>query len=71
MMRTFLPVILLLTVTGCASAVSEGAAKLTLDPLVTAHAAALAGCDLDLMRQTGRNMIATYDAVLAFAACPP
>lgn len=49
---------LLLTVTGCASAVSEGGAtELTLDPLETAHAAALAGCDVDLNRQTGRALI--------------
>jgi hypothetical protein len=59
----------MLIVTGCANAVSEEAAKVALDPLVTAHAAALAGCDLDLMRSTGRDLIATYDAAFGFVEC--
>jgi hypothetical protein len=32
-----------------------------LDPLVTAHAAALGGSDVAKMRATGRDLIATYD----------
>lgn len=69
-MRILLPVMLTLIVSGCATVVSNDAAKLILDPLVTAHAAALGGCDVDQMRSTGRDLIATYDAVFAFAACP-
>lgn len=33
-----------------------------LDPLMTAHAAALAGDNVAEMRRTGRVVIATYDA---------
>ena len=50
---------------GCASGVPEGAAIATLDrldPLMTAHARALAGEDVAAMRATGRAVIATYDA---------
>ena len=45
--------------------VTEGAATATLDrldPLMTAHARALAGEDVAAMRATGRAVIATYDA---------
>ncbi len=54
----------MLTMTACGST-SEGAATATLDrldPLMTAHARALAGEDVDQMRATGRRLIATYDA---------
>ena len=54
----------MLTLTGCGST-SEGAAVATLDrldPLMTAHARALAGEDVAAMRATGRAVIATYDA---------
>lgn len=50
------------TVSGC---VSEGGAVATLHRLedpITAHAAALAGDDVALMRATGRRVIAIYDA---------
>ena len=50
---------------GCAVGPSEGAAVATLDrldPLMTAHARALAGEDVGAMRRTGRAVIATYDA---------
>ena len=53
------------TVSGCATAPSEGAATATLDrlaPLMTDHARALAGEDVAEMRSTGRRLIATYDA---------
>ena len=54
----------MLTLIGCGS-VTEGAATATLDrldPLMTTHARALAGEDVDQMRRTGRVLIATYDA---------
>ena len=54
----------ILTLTACGS-VNEGAAIATLDrldPLMTAHARALAGEDVAAMRATGRAVIATYDA---------
>ena len=54
-----------MTLSGCATAPSEGAAVATLDrldPLMTAHARALAGEDISKMRSTGRRLIATYDA---------
>ena len=62
-MRTMALVLLMMTtVSGC---VSEGSAVATvkrLGPLMTEHAAALAGNDVPLMRQTGRKVISTYDA---------
>ena len=54
----------MLTLTACGS-IDEGAAIATLDrldPLMTAHARALAGEDVAAMRATGRAVIATYDA---------
>ena len=54
----------ILTLTACGS-IDEGAAIATLDrldPLMTAHARALAGEDVAAMRATGRAVIATYDA---------
>ena len=58
----FLVAMLMLTVSGCASAVSDSAMVAALDRPMTAHAAALAGDDVAMMRRTGRDLIATYDA---------
>ena len=58
----FLAVMMPLIVTGCTSAANDSAMATVLDRPMTAHAAALAGDDVTLMRRTGRNLIATYDA---------
>lgn len=58
----FLAVMMPLIVTGCTSAANDSAMVTVLDQPMTAHAAALAGDDVALMRRTGRNLIATYDA---------
>jgi len=47
---------------GCNPVVNESALVSVLDPLMTNHAAALAGDDIAPMRRTGRILIATYDA---------
>ena len=51
-------------VTGCVSAAPDGAGRVLerLEGPLTAHAAALAGNDVALMRATGRKVIAIYDA---------
>lgn len=53
-------------VTGCASAVpaTDSVMATALSKPMTAHAAALAGDDVDTMRRTGRVVIATYDAAV-------
>lgn len=62
--------ILMLTVSGCAPVVSAEAFTDELDPLVTAHAAALAdGTEAEKL-QTGRDLISTYDCVTAKESCP-
>lgn len=61
-MQKLLLAMMLMIVSGCAGEVSETAVLDRLDPLVTKHAAALAGDDVPLMRRTGRDLIATYDA---------
>lgn len=58
----FLAAMMPLIVTGCTNAVSDSAVVAVLDRPMTAHAAALAGDDVPLMRRTGRNLISTYDA---------
>jgi hypothetical protein len=50
-----------LILTGCASVASDSALTSILAPLMTAHAASLAGDDVAPMRRTGRILIATYD----------
>lgn len=55
-------VILMMTVTGCLNGVSNNALEVALDKPMTKHASALAGDDVALMRSTGRDLIATYDA---------
>lgn len=57
---------------GCVSApVTDGDAyRLALDPLVNRHVDALAGCDINLMRSTGRDLVATYDALAFVPGCP-
>ena len=49
--------------TGCESARSFNAGTV-LDKPLTEHAAALAGDDVNLMRRTGRVLIATVDALI-------
>lgn len=51
-------------VSGCVSAAPDGASRVLerLEDPITAHAAALAGDDVALMRVTGRKVIAIYDA---------
>ncbi|QRZ14744.1 hypothetical protein JWJ88_17415 [Paracoccus methylovorus] len=61
-MRIYLLAMLTLIVTGCTSAVNDSALSTVLDRPMTTHAAALAGDDVALMRRTGRDLIATYDA---------
>jgi len=62
-MRIFLPAILTLIVSGCATApTSQNAVLDRLAAPIDAHAAALAGDDVALMRSTGRTVIAIYDA---------
>ena len=62
-MRIYLSAIPMLILAGCASApVSDSALATALRRPMTAHAAALAGEDVDAMRRTGRNVIAIYDA---------
>lgn len=53
-------------VTGCASAVpaTDSVMATALSKPMTAHAAALAGDDVDAMRRTGRVVVATYDAAV-------
>ena len=53
---------LMLTAAGCATGASDSAIVAVLDRPMAAHAAALAGDDVLLMRRTGRDLIATYDA---------
>lgn len=47
---------------GCGNVVNDSALATVLDPLMTDHAAALAGDDVAAMRRSGRVLIATYDA---------
>ena len=47
---------------GCVSAASDSALVTALRGPMTAHAAALAGGDVALMRRTGREVIAKFDA---------
>lgn len=56
-----------MTLLGCVNvgSTSQSAVLDRLDPLVTAHAAALAEDDVAQMRRTGRALIATYDAGVA------
>lgn len=62
-MRYAIPLILVTALSGCfVGATGQTAVLDRLDPLMTAHAAALAGDDVALMRSTGRAVIATYDA---------
>lgn len=64
-MRTSALVLLMMTIaSGCVPVEQDGASRV-LDRLqgpMTAHAAALAGDDVALMRSTGRRVIAIYDA---------
>lgn len=53
---------LALMLTGCVTTPSETAVLERLAPLAAQHAAALAGDDISKMRETGRNLIATYEA---------
>jgi len=47
---------------GCVSAVDAPAALDRLDLLVTRHAAALGGGDVNQMRRTGFDLISGFDA---------
>lgn len=48
--------------TGCGVGVSDSALIDGIEPAIKAHATALAGDDVDLMRRTGRVLIAQIDA---------
>ena len=61
-MLTLALVTALMTATGCATVGSLKAVQEEVGPLMTIHAAALAGDDVNLMRSTGRDLIATWDA---------
>lgn len=61
-MRICLLGILTQIAAGCTTEVSDSALATALRRPMTAHAAALAGEDVDVMRRTGRNVIAIYDA---------
>ena len=63
-MRTLVAAILILILNGCASeAPTHGRTALDrLQNLATPHAAALAGDDVNEMRRTGRDLIASIDA---------
>lgn len=63
-MRIYLLAITLTMLTGCTVAVSDSALATALRRPMTAHAAALAGDDVQAMRRTGRDLIATYDAAV-------
>lgn len=64
-MRILVPAILMMTLTGCGpEAASDRVLAPALAKPMTAHAAALAGDDVVLMRRTGRVVIATYDAAV-------
>lgn len=58
--------ILAMIVSGCdpADKSHDSVLAAALDRPMTKHAAALAGDDVDLMRHTGRVVIATYDAAV-------
>lgn len=58
--------ILAMTVSGCNPAAKgrDSVLSRSLAKPMTKHAAALAGDDVDLMRHTGRVVIATYDAAV-------
>ena len=66
-MRTPVLALLMTTiVSGCVSAAPDGASRVLdrLEGPITRHAAALAGDDVAMMRATGREVIAIYDAGL-------
>ena len=51
-----------LMLSGCETVGSLPAVIEEIDPLMTLHASALGGSDISLMRSTGRNLIAVWDA---------
>jgi len=51
-----------LTLSSCGVVANDSAMTTVLEPLMTNHAAALAGNDIAPMRRTGRILISTYDA---------
>ena len=64
-MRTWDLGILTMIVSGCAvEAPPDSVLATALAKPMTAHAAALAGDDVDAMRRTGRVVVATYDAAV-------
>ena len=65
-MRIWVLGILPMIASGCASAVpaTDSVMATALAKPMTAHAAALAGDDVAAMRQTGRAVIAIFDAAI-------
>ena len=63
-MRTFLAAILMTILSGCNPVASGDAWRIALGPRMDAHAVALTTDDLSAIRATGRDLIATYDALV-------
>ena len=63
-MRTFLAAILTMTLSGCDPVAGADAFRIALGPRMDAHAVALTTDDLAAIRATGRDLIATYDALV-------
>ena len=63
-MRTFLAVMLVTILSGCDPVARADAFRIALGPRMDAHAVALTTDDLAPIRATGRDLIATYDALV-------
>ena len=63
-MRTFLAVMLMTILSGCDPVAGADAFRIALGPRMDAHQVTLTTDDLAAIRATGRDLIATYDALV-------